>query len=223
MKSFIYLFLFLGYTNIAYGQLAIIKDVDGYTNVRELPNIDSKIIYKLTESEVFIFELPEENKDSNWIPVFISKNKYSLGNSKNLNSLEGFIHKSRLQPIEELPDYNGNNFFFKYKLESFNDKNKICDYKDNFLMQINGRNIYGTDGNIPKIEVKGIDIKYKSVLVEVPKVFYEDIFECSNNFKVIKNKEDFILYQWNSDGAGGYLIAWVIGDNSIKQRLVFIP
>ncbi|CAL2055677.1 hypothetical protein T190820D02B_10198 [Tenacibaculum sp. 190524A05c] len=86
----------LGYINIAYGQLAIIKDVDGYTNVRELPNIDSKIIYKLTESEVFIFELPEENKDSNWIPVFISKNKYSLGNSKSLNYLEGFIHKSRL-------------------------------------------------------------------------------------------------------------------------------
>ncbi|CAL2055675.1 hypothetical protein [Tenacibaculum sp. 190524A05c] len=90
-------------------------------------------------------------------------------------------------------------------------------------MQINGRSIYGTDGNIPKIEVKRIDIKYNGTLVGVPKVFYEDIFECSNNFKVIQNKEDFILYQWNSDGAGGYLITWVIGNDSIKQRLVFIP
>ena len=54
-------------------------------------------------------------------------------------------------------------------------------------------------------------------------MLYEDIFECSNEFIINKNQDDYIVHQWNSDGAGGYLIVWVLGNEKLKQRLILIP
>ena len=36
-----------------YGQVAIIQDADGFTNVRKLPHRQAKIIHKIYQNEVF--------------------------------------------------------------------------------------------------------------------------------------------------------------------------
>jgi hypothetical protein len=222
MKNFLIIISILFFCNLNYGQIAVIKDVDGFTNVRKLPEIDSEIIYKLKDSEVFSYQETENEAESNWITVYISKNKYQLECGED-DTFIGYIHKSRLCPIEDLTKYSGTEFSFKYKLKKFSLENKISDFDGKWLTKINGRRIYGTDGNIPKTEVVGIETSINGKSIEIPNILYEDIFECNNEFEINKNKGDYIVHQWNSDGAGGYLIIWVLGNEKLKQRLILIP
>ncbi len=220
MKNLLIIFslLFSCYQN--YAQVAVIKDDDGFTNVRKLPKKNSEIIYELKDSEVFSYLEPEN--ESEWIKVYVSKNKYQLG-CENNDTFIGYIHKSRLNPIENLTKYNGTEFSFRYKIQNFNIGTKITNLDGKWLTKINGRRFYGTDGGIPKTEVAGIETSINGIEIEIHEVFYNDIFECNNEFITNKNKDDFIVHQWNSDGAGGYLIVWVFGENKLKQRLILIP
>ncbi len=209
-------------SNWSFGQIAVINDNDGFTNVRKFPNIVSEIIYKLKDSEVFIYMESEKETNSDWVTIYVSKNKYQLQCGEN-DTIVGYIHKSRLNPIENLDVYNGTEFSFKYELKEFSLENKIMDFNENWLTKINGRRFYGTDGNIPKIEVDGIVVSVSGITIDVPNILFEDIFECNNEFTINKNKDDYIVHQWNSDGAGGYLIVWVLGNEKVKQRLILIP
>jgi hypothetical protein len=220
MKNYLIIITVIFFSNLNFGQIAIIKDNDGFTNVRKLPKGDSEIIYKLKDSEIFSYQ--EQKDESEWIKVYISKNKYQLECNEN-DTFIGYIHKSRLCPIEDLTKYSGTEFSFRYKLKKFNLENKICDYDGKWLTKINGRRFYGTDGNIPKTEVIGIETSINGNTIEIPEMLYQDIFECSNEFIINKNKDDYIVHQWNSDGAGGYLIVWVLGNEKLKQRLILIP
>jgi hypothetical protein len=220
MKYYLIIVSILFSCNLNYGQVAVINDVDGFTNVRKLPKIDSKVIYKLKDSEVFGYQKNETKSD--WITVYISKNKYSMGCGEN-DTFTGYIHKSRLCPIDNWTKYTGTEFSFKYKLKEFSLEDKISDFDGKWLTKINGRRFYGTDGNIPKTEVVGIETSINGKSIEIPSILYEDIFECDNVFEINKNKGDYIVHQWNSDGAGGYLIVWVLGNGKLKQRLILKP
>ena len=114
MKNYLIIVSIIFFCNLNYGQVAVIKDVDGFTNVRKLPKIDSEVIYKLKDSEVFIYQ--ENETESDWITVYISKNKYQMECGE-VDTFTGYIHKSRLYPIEDLNKYNGNEFSFEYKLK----------------------------------------------------------------------------------------------------------
>lgn len=220
MKNYLIIVSIIFFCNLIYGQVAVIKDVDGFTNVRKLPKIDSEVIYKLKDSEVFSYQ--ENETESDWITVYISKNKYQMGCGED-DTFSGYIHKSRLCPIENLNKYNGTEFSFEYKLKEFSLENKISDFDGKWLTKINGRRIYGTDGNIPKTEVVGIETSINGKSIEISSILYEDIFECDNVFEINKNKDDYIVHQWNSDGAGGYFIVWVLANEKLKQRLILIP
>jgi hypothetical protein len=224
MRELFSLIVLIIFSSTAFSQFAVINDPDGYTNVRKLPNINSEVVYKLKESHVFAYESIDSEPNSDWIKVYVQKNIYSLGDIDNDDFLVGYIHESRLQPIENLQDYFEKDFSFNYILKKFDYKDKICDFIDGkWISRINGRRIYGTDGTMPKVEVKDIKITRDGKTVRVSKIFFEDIFECENNFAIKKNKDKFIVYQWNSDGAGGYFIAWVIAKNELIQRFIFIP
>ena len=224
MKKLLIIFSLLFFCYDNYAQVAVIKDNDGFTNVRKLPEKNSEIIYKLKDSEVFSYLEPENETEPEpeWIKVYVSKNKYQL-ECDTKDTFIGYIHKSRLNPIENLTKYNGTEFSFRYKLQDFNIENKITNLYGKFLTEINGRRFYGTDGGIPKTEVIGIEASVNGIEIDVHEIFYSDIFECNNDFVINKNKGDYIVHQWNSDGAGGYLIVWVFSNKKLKQRLILIP
>jgi len=202
-------------------QVAVINDEDGFSNVRLEPNINSKVIYELQNFELFLYEnnsLPEND----WVKVYIPSNRYALDCFE--SNLKGYLHISRIKPIENLENYTGKDFSFRYELDTFKPKNKIIEYaSDKSPSAINGRHFYGTDGELPKIQIKSIDIQVNENKIDIPKIFYEDIFEATNDFDVYKNLDFYIVKQWNSDGAGGYLLVWVFDKSSIKQRLILIP
>lgn len=221
MKKITSIILILFWSNLIFGQFAIIKDDDGFTNVRKLPDSKSEIIYKLIDSEVFFFS--EVKYDSEWVAIQIPKNKFYLSSDYNDETLDGYIHKSRLLESGNLKEFNGANFSIKYDIQDFKPETKIIDYSDGIITKINGRQYYGSDGSQPKNEIADIKVSLNDLKIQIAPIFYQDIFEVNNRFTVYKNKDDFIVSQWNSDGAGGYLLIWVFGEKSIKQRLIFIP
>ena len=206
-----------------FAQICVINDEDGYTNVRKEPDYNSEIIYKLRDSEVFIYPVLADEYDSDWLRVEIKKNKYSIDLDYPNYSIKGYIHKSRLLEIDKLEKYHGNDVVFKYEIVDFTIENKYLDYKGNWITEINGRRYYGTDGGKPSNEIKTIIVKIEGKEIIIPKVLFEDLFNCNNNFEIYKNKGDYIISQWNSDGAGGYLLTWVLNTNGLKQRFIWIP
>lgn len=204
----------------AIGQVAIIQDSDGWTNVRKAPNEQSEVIHKIYENEVFWYDAETIDKGKDWISIYIPKNDFCLGKSEP-NYIVGFIHKSRLLPLKEMKGYTGTDFSFQYKLSEFDSTNRIVDKQaGKWLTAIDGRPVWGTDGNFPVTEVVDIEVKIDGQKIQIYKVFFSDIFECDNDLSIFKNGDTYFVYQWNSDGAGAYEIVWVLNKEGLKQRLV---
>ena len=205
---------------MSFGQVAIIQDPDGWTNVRKAPNGQSEIIQRVYENEVFWYDYETPDREQDWVSIYMPKNDFSLGKSEP-NYIIGFIHKSRLIPLEKLERYSGSDFTFEYKLSDFDSTNRIVDKQDEkWVTAIDGRPVWGTDGNFPRTQVDNIEVRIEGQEVEIHKVFYSDIYECDNGLSVYKKEDTYFVHQWNSDGAGAYEIVWVLDKNGLKQRLV---
>ena len=223
MKGIIYIFLVLNF-NFCFSQFGIINDLDGFVNVRIKAEKGNNISDRLENGLiVYCFE-PE----GNWINIDYTKN------GKELN---GYIYKDRIKYIDSFLDIpiktklNGkvNLESGKIKIEInetkfIKEKHKLTFYKSNArqLDQIDNLRIFGTDGNIPKREYKSINIEIDNVKIELPKSALKNLFEPNlENTTVNYDKINDILYisSANSDGAGGYLIIWIIEKKKYKNRI----
>lgn len=158
MKNTIILILFILAAQCLFAQSATIKDPDGLTNVREKPNYNSKIIHKVFEGEFFFWVSPElrEENDQEWAEVYIPRNKYSLEDKIIAATIKGYIHRSLIYSTEEIPKYNGSDFYFEYKTQEFNTEGKVIEYRNGEVYNINGRQVYGNDMSTPGRQVDEI-------------------------------------------------------------------
>ncbi len=203
-----------------FGQVAIIQDKDGFTNVRKAPNTQSEIIFKILENKVFWYDYEENVDEGDWISIYIPKNDYSFACSDQ-DYIVGFIHKSRLLPLSKMKPYNGLDFKFEYEVQPFDSTTRIIERNNNqWVSSIDGRPVWGTDGELPKSEIRTINVKVNNKQILINQAFYNNLFECNNKFNVTKNGDTYFVYQSNSDGAGYYELVWVITENGLKQRLV---
>jgi len=76
---------------------------------------------------------------------------------------------------------------------------------------------------VPKNEIKSIDIMLDGKKIFISEVLFNDLFVLTNEFNIYRTKDQYFVQQWNSDGAGGYLIVWRIDNSGVKQRLILIP
>lgn len=209
--------IFLLQIGLVFSQIAIIEDRDGYTNVREAPGLSSEIIHKVFEDEVFWYE---ESKDTNWVFIHIPRNKFSLGCDESSN-ITGYIHRSRLLPLEKLSHPGEEEFSFKYSLSKFKSEGRnILLQNDKWVRTIDGRQPWGTDGILPEIQIDSIEVKIGTQIINIHPVFYQDLFEVSDNFEVYRLNRTFFVSQTNSDGAGTYDLAWVFKRGQLIQRLI---
>jgi hypothetical protein len=225
MTRFYKLLALLLISNLSFSQefeFAIIQDKDGLSNVREEANLKSKIVGTVKNDElVFVFD-DEENKD--WFMVESSK-------------ISGFIHKSRIKQLTKFNEINpsnqsennirfkNNNFSIDIFSEKFNKKKYTITYETDrkFIKLLNGKKFYGTDGPIPKIALKSINLKIGQKLISIDKNLLEDLFEPNfDNTQVFFDKTTQTIYlsMHNSDGAGGYSVAWVFKPNQSPKRFV---
>ena len=220
MKIILTLILTFLSIQITFGQVATIQDPDGWTNVRKAPDVKSEIILKIYENEVFWYDYEKTDQEQEWISIYIQKNNYCLEKSVTA-FIVGFIHRTRLLPLELLQGYSGNDFKFEYHISDFDSTNRIIDKQDGkWVTAIGGRPVWGTDGNLPRTQVDNIKVVVDGQEIEIHEVFYSDIYECDNEISIYKNSDTYFVYQSNSDGAGAYEIVWVFDKNGLKQRLV---
>jgi hypothetical protein len=223
MKNIVLLVIIQLVSIPVFGQVAIINDSDGFTNVRKQPNTSAAIIYKLQEDEVFWYNDEVVDSAKTWIKVIIPKQKKfsDYSDASSLSTFEGYIHITRLLPLDKLPSYREKNFTFKYQLKPFNPKSHTFTYADSkSIIRIDNKHPWGIDGEMPKVAVEAIKVSLNSKPLAIPKTLFSDIFECTNKFEICRKKNTYFVYQSNSDGAGGYDLVWVFTASGFKHRLV---
>jgi hypothetical protein len=247
MSRFILFNLFLLISLRAIGQFAIINDIDGYTNVRKDKRSTSEIIGRIFNDDVFL--IAKEDDTGEWINVFYYaeldeiepyKKDYYLKEchcTTDFIYFNGYVHKSRVLPLESLNDIIKNRQLSNGILSLKNDsitfnimarqfisaQHHIQHDDDGWVEKIDGKQPRGVDGGLPKIGIKSLSLVINSNIIEIPKEDYADLYEPNlRSLKLYTDKRGviYIYMPSNSDGAGGYDAAWIIKENKYLKRYV---
>ena len=237
MKHLFILFLLLTTNAFAqgpFGDYAVVKDKDGYVNIRAKESVKSKIVGTLPNNTLVytLFDTTEDETGEeiffNWIAVD-----------------KGYVHKSRLKMIGEFPSIGkgkeqGNSITIAGKGISVTltkqpfdkTKHKITKKKHKEYSEyiIDGKRVQGLDNDefLPKDHYKSITVTINGKNVPIPKSAYDDLYEIgiwdTNNFAYY-DEEDDILYiiAHNGDGYLAYEVCWQIVKGEYKTRIIGEP
>ena len=215
---------------LTFGQFGIIADKDGFVNVRNSPNISNNIIDTLTNGQI-VFCLEAEGE---WLPT-----EYHLSRQNK----SGYIHNSRVKFIDEFDNISYDlltDSIITFKKDSiklvitktkFNPKNNELAYHKGdasnnemrWLEKINGNEIFGTDGNVPKNQYGQFTLTFGKDKIHLP---VDNLFEPNLDYTTVNfdsKTRTIYITAMNSDGAGGYAVLWIIENEKFKQRITTIP
>ena len=233
MKHLFILFLLLTTNTFAqgpFGDYAVVKDKDGYVNIRAKENVKSKIVGTLPNNTLVyaLFDTTEDETGEeiffNWIAVD-----------------KGYVHKSRLKKIFDFRaiegKVQGNSVVYddkdvkvtitKQKFDKTKHKIIIKKHKYYEELIIDGKIPQGA-AFIPENHYKSIIVTMKGKDVPIPKSAYDDLYEIgiwdTNNFAYY-DKEDDVLYiiAHNGNGAFSYKVCWQIVKGEYKTRIIGEP
>ena len=232
MKHLLILFLLLTTNAFAqgpFGDYAVVKDKDGYVNIRAKENVKSKIVGTLPANTlVNVYFWEDEPTPPNWIAVD-----------------KGYVHKSRLKMISEFPSIGkgkeqGNSITIAGKgisvtltQQKFDKtKHKITKKKHKEYSEyiIDGKRAQGLDGDLflPEDHYKSIIVTINGKNVSIPKSAYDDLYEVAmytDNNAVYYDKEEDTIYiiAHNGSGANAYEVCWQIVKGEYKTRIIGEP
>ena len=97
--------------------------------------------------------------------------------------------------------------------------------QDEYQTTVDGRFAWGTDGNIPIIEISSIKLLFDGREIEVPKKLYVDCYEPSLDSGYLKMRfgpkfKSVIVSMTGSDGAGWYQVIWRLESNGHHTRSI---
>ncbi|GGB26447.1 hypothetical protein GCM10011511_58000 [Puia dinghuensis] len=205
-------------------QFAIIADKDGYSNIRIDTGLGSKINDTLHNSHfIYCFE-----PKGRWISI-----NYS---TKKRDQLYGYVFHDRIKLIsdyEKIPRISKDKYLFgkdSLKVEVtaqpfVRAHYRLTHSKENpgTIDAINGKQYWGTDGELPKTAYKSITITWGEREMVLPQSAIEDLFEPSlHNTAVNYDRKNDILYihSENSDGAGAYDVIWKVEKGVYTERYI---
>jgi hypothetical protein len=228
MRTFLTL-VFLAVLKTTFGQFALIQDPDGFANVRDSSWINSKTIDKLENGHlVWCYET-----QGNWLYVDYKVKGEGRG---------GFIYEDRVTQInsfDSIPIIKlGKNKVILKKdslkisitaKEFIPNKSRLT-YEDqndgHFLAKINGKPYWGTDGDVPNLQYGDVSIQHGKRTFTIPPEKLNDLFQPNLDKTVcfFDRKQDIIyLSSTNSDGAGSYVVLWVLKAGFFRERFVTNP
>ena len=224
--------LFISFRSNA--QLGIIKDPDGFCNVRADAGNQSKIEDTLTNGR-FVFHLEDDEPKNNWLLV-----DYHKGKQHNT----GYIHKSRVVFLKDLTAFKEttvkdsllklelNDMQITIKSGQFVKTGRKIIYEKPAgehpgIVSIDGKYVWGTDGGMPRSEYKFIQFKSGAHTLTFPRSSFNDLFEVNSlrgtSAWLDKGTGRVYIEAGNSDAAGSYIVVWVINNGKIEYREEFIP
>ncbi|WP_426671734.1 hypothetical protein ACPPVU_10900 [Mucilaginibacter sp. McL0603] len=201
---------------------AVIKDPQGYVNIRQTPSVNAPVISKIYNYSVFSCE---SNKTNWWKVLYIQPDNHSKA-----NWVEGYIHKSRVLILnnwrtpgkkDSLSVIVKQAIFEPKKHQLFYSKENPNNIRSE-LSKIDGKFFWGTDGEIPKEVISQIEVTIKGNLINIPKSGFDDLYEPHlKNISICHGPDNTIFISMsNSDGAGAYTIIWIIKDNKYYGRYI---
>lgn len=226
----IYILLCLLAPALSFGQVGIVKDKDGFVNVRTEASTTSRISDTLL-NERLVYCLEAEG---DWFVVdYLRKGE----------THSGYIHQSRIQLLEKLPSFSilqqndtllvlqRDSLQLTIKAGRFSEKGrKITRERPKessaYIKLIDGRQFWGTDGELPKVQYKSITLTQGRTVLNVPVAQWSDLFEPNMEYttaSVDKATGRIYISALNSDGAGAYVVTWVIHKSEMINREVIIP
>ena len=227
MKHLFILFLLLTTNAFAQGPLgdyAVVKDKDGYVNIRAKENVKSKIVGTLPNNTLVYGFFDKEYNPTNWIEVD-----------------KGYVHQSRLKRIFDFRaiegKVQGNSVIFddkdvkvtitKQKFDKT--KHKITKKGQGSYEQliIDGKEIiYGWDGSLAQDHYKSITVTMKGKNVPIPKSAYDDLYEISyfsSSIYYDEEAEALYIYAVNGEAGLAYQVCWQIVKGEYITRIIGLP
>ncbi len=227
MKHLLILFFLLTTNAFAQGPLgdyAVVKDKDGYVNIRAKENVKSKIVGTLPNNTLVYGFFDKEFNPTNWIEVD-----------------KGYVHQSRLKKIFDFRaiegKVQGNSLVFddkdvkvtitKQKFDKT--KHKITKKGQGSYEQliIDGKEIiYGESGSLTQDHYKSITVTMKGKNVPIPKSAYDDLhgilYDRYLNRFIYYDEEAEALYIYAVNGEAGlaYQVCWQIVKDKYITRII---
>ncbi len=224
MKHLMILFILLTTNAFAQGpsgDYAVVKDKDGYVNIRAKENVKSKIVGTLPNNTLVYGFFDKEYNPTNWIEVD-----------------KGYVHQSRLKKIFDFRaikgKVQGNSIIFddkdvkvtitKQKFDKT--KHKITKKGQGSYEQliIDGKEIiYGWDGSLAQDHYKSITVTMKGKNVPIPKSAYDDlygIFYLNRSIYYDEEAEALYIYADNGEAGLAYEVCWQIVKGEYKTRII---
>ena len=224
MKHLLILFFLLTTNAFAQGPLgdyAVVKDKDGYVNIRTKENVKSKIVGTLPNNTLVYGFFDKEYNPTNWIEVD-----------------KGYVHQSRLKKIFDFRaiegKVQGNSVIFddkdvkvtitKQKFDKT--KHKITKKGQGSYEQliIDGKEIiYGWDGSLAQDHYKSITVTMKGKNVPIPKSAYDDLYEIFYLDRFIyydEEAEALYIYAVNGEAGLAYQVCWQIVKDKYITRII---
>ena len=227
MKHLFILFLLLStnaFAQTPLGDYAVVKDKDGYVNIRAKENVKSKIVGTLPNNTLVYGFFDKEFNPTNWIEVD-----------------KGYVHQSRLKKIFDFRaiegKVQGNSIVFddkdvkvtitKQKFDKT--KHKITKKGQGSYEQliIDGKEIiYGESGSLTQDHYKSITVTMKGKNVPIPKSAYDDLhgilYDRYLNRFIYYDEEAEALYIYAVNGEAGlaYQVCWQIVKGEYITRII---
>lgn len=232
MKSYIYLLLLFLTPYVGNAQFAQIIDKEGYVNLRESPNLKSKIIGKIKSTEIiFLSNKGIDNKGWSYVDY-----EQKTGNIFS-KYVSGYIHNSRLKQINAFPlipsveeSEKESNFSccgveVNIKSAAFDfQKNKQYFQKFEGYYTYKGKYALGAGGIFPpKTHYLSIDGLIKQTHFEIPQSELANLFHVNNDMSECyydSEGNNLYLILNNSDGADAYNALLIIENGKYKRLII---
>jgi len=227
MKHLLILFLFLTTNAFAqgpFGDYAVVKDKDGYVNIRAKESVKSKIVGTLPNNTLVYGFFDKEYNPTNWIEVD-----------------KGYVHQSRLKRIFDFRAIEGkeqgNSIIFddkdvkvtitKQKFDKTKHKITKKEHDGWTELIIDGKKMYGIEDELlPDDHYKSITVTMKGKNVPIPKSAYDDLYQIfyfSSSVYYDKEAEALYILAHNSENASAYEVCWQIVKGEYITRIVGEP
>ena len=232
MKHLFILFFLLTTNAFAqgpFGDYAVVKDKDGYVNIRAKENVKSKIVGTLPNNTLVYGFFDKEYNPTNWIEVD-----------------KGYVHQSRLKRIFDFRaiegKVQGNSVIFddkdvkvtitKQKFDKTKHKITKKDQGSYDQLIIDGKEIYGieaygdSDDSLPQDHYKSITVAMKGKNVPIPKSAYDDLYQIFYLNRFIyydEEAEALYIFAHNSEAGLSYQVCWQIVKDKYITRIIGLP
>ncbi len=205
--------------------LRVVEDKEGAANVRAAAAMDAKVTGKVISGAV--------------VGAFSTSGDWTEIESSGSAAPDQFMHKSRLKKLDGWKQMKAAKGSTEDKATAtyagaeavvtaaaFVEKDhKITKAKDGPTL-VDGRHPWGVDGGLPARSL-ALTLKLDGKAVAIPAEATRDLFEPDMDSLVIltpgKPAAQMVVAMWNSDGAGGYLVAWSFVNGKYAGRTVMSP